>query len=607
MEIQILEIIPIPIRHQFGCIPLLAPKVHLQEIIRQHDQNLQALQEVAILVLVTLLVAVAVLAAEVLMVAEEHQVVAVEEDKTCLKIQPLLLKSKTMKKYFLGLLIGLSMAFAQAQDITDALRFSQDNLVGTARFRAMGGAFGAVGGDFSAINVNPAGSVIFANNQVGLTLSTYNTKNKSKYFGKNNTENSLSLDLNQAGGVFTFRNVDNKSDWKKFSLALNYENANNFDNNIFTSGKNPTNSIGNYFSYYANANGGVSLNNLQLQSGENITSLYDYLGVNYGYGDQQAFLGYQSFIINPAVNYDENTNRDYVSLIPSGGNYYQENSFVSSGYNGKLAFNFAAQYKDQLYFGVNLNSHFTDYRQTTSFYESNTNSPNAGVQRLQFDNELHTYGNGFSFQLGAIAKLSKEFRVGLSIDSPTWYELYDELTQGLKAISAASTGELPTDKVYPNVINIYAPYTLQTPSKMTGSLAYIFGKQGLISIDYAIKDYSNTKYRPKNDFSGVNNSMSNLLAQTAELRIGAEYRMKEWSLRGGYRMEQSPYKNKDTMGDLSGYSAGFGYNFGVTRLDFAYALAKRDYKEQFFSKGFTDNASVNSSLHTMTVTLLFEL
>ena len=87
MEILILEIIPIPIRRQFGCIPLLAPKVHLQEIIRQHEQNRQALQEVVIPVLVTLLVqAVAVLVAEVLMVAEERPEAAEEEDKTCLKI-----------------------------------------------------------------------------------------------------------------------------------------------------------------------------------------------------------------------------------------------------------------------------------------------------------------------------------------------------------------------------------------------------------------------------------------------------------------------------------------------------------------------------------------
>ena len=43
-------------------------------------------------------------------------------------------------------------------------------------------------------------------------------------------------------------------------------------------------------------------------------------------------------IIDESLNYDENTNRNYVSLIPSGGNYYQENYFESNGYNGKLTF-----------------------------------------------------------------------------------------------------------------------------------------------------------------------------------------------------------------------------------------------------------------------------
>jgi hypothetical protein len=496
----------------------------------------------------------------------------------------------------------------KAQDITDALRFSQDNLIGTARYRALSGAFGAVGGDFSSLNINPAGSAIFANNQVGLTLSTYNTKNKSNYFGRNASENDLSLDLNQAGGVFTFYNQDSKSDWKKFSLALNYENGNNFSNSIFTSGTNPTNSIDKYFLQYANSNGGVSLSNIELQPDESISSLYDYLGSNFGFSEQQAFLGYQAFIIDPSANYDEVTNHEYISLVPAGGNYYQENSIESTGYNGKLSFNFAAQYKEQFYFGINLNSHFTDYIQTTSFFESNTNSPTAGVQRLRFDNDLHTFGNGFSFQLGAIAKLSKEFRLGISFDSPTWYQLNDELSQGIAAVSATSTGSLlPSDKVFPNVINIYEPYRIQTPSKVTGSIAYIFGKKGLISLDYAFKDYSNTKLSPKNDFRNINNSISNVLKQSAECRIGAEYRIKEWSLRGGYRMEQSPYKDKSIMGNLSGYSAGFGYVFGATRIDFAYALAKRNYKQQFFSTGFTDAAIINSTLETISVTMLFEL
>ena len=88
-----------------------------------------------------------------------------------------------MKKIFAIAIASLAMTSIQAQDITDALRYSQTDLNGTARFRAMSGAFGALGGDFSALTVNPAGSVVFANNQIGLTLSNYNLKNNSNYFG----------------------------------------------------------------------------------------------------------------------------------------------------------------------------------------------------------------------------------------------------------------------------------------------------------------------------------------------------------------------------------------------------------------------------------------
>ncbi|EDP72012.1 hypothetical protein FBALC1_12962 [Flavobacteriales bacterium ALC-1] len=63
-----------------------------------------------------------------------------------------------MKK-LLMLSIGLiSTSYILAQDITDAVRYSMDEIQGTARFRAMGGAFGALGGDLSSININPAGS-----------------------------------------------------------------------------------------------------------------------------------------------------------------------------------------------------------------------------------------------------------------------------------------------------------------------------------------------------------------------------------------------------------------------------------------------------------------
>lgn len=500
-----------------------------------------------------------------------------------------------MKKHIYLLLAGLTFSFAQSQDITDALRYSQDNLNGTARFRAMGGAFGALGGDLSAININPAGSAVFSNNQMAVTLSNYSTKNNSNYFGTNVSENNNSFDLNQAGGVFVFKDRNPNSDWKKFSLAVNYDNTNNFDNSIFSAGTNPTNSVANYFLSFAN---GVPLSDLEDLNYEDLNN-----------GGQQAFLAYQGYIINPVTNNANNTL--YTSNVAAGGNYYQENSIVSTGFNGKLSFNAATQYKDKLYLGINLNSHFTDYTQSSSFYEDNSNplGLNDQVTSLRFDNDLYTYGTGFSFQLGAIAKVSDEIRLGLAYESSTWYKLNDELTQKLVAVSSNSSGSLPPDNVNPQVTNVYEPYKLQTPSKLTGSFAYVFGKSGLISVDYAIKDYSNTKFKPENDsyYRDVNSYMNSVLDKTSELRIGAEYKIKEWSLRAGLRKEQSPFKNKTTIGDLTGYSGGLGYNFGSTKVDLSYSTAERNSQQGFFNQGFTDGARINSTRDTVSLTLLFEL
>ncbi len=526
-----------------------------------------------------------------------------------------------MKKHLLIMIAILGFGVAQSQEITDAVRYSQENLNGTARFRGMSGAFGALGGDLSSININPAGSAIFNNNQVGITFSNFGTKNNSNYFGKNENSKDNSFDLNQAGGVFVFKNADPSSNWKKISVTINYENANKFNNSVLSAGTNPTNSIDKYFLSYANsANGGapVPQDLVNTQNGETVSGLYSYLGGNLpnnqypnlsGYAAQQAMLGYQAFIINATA--PTNNNSSYLSNVPAGGNYYQENSVISTGNNGKLSFNAATSYKDKLFIGINLNSHFSDFRQSSSFYEQN-NAPlnaNSEVSRLQFDNELYTHGTGFSFQIGAIAKVTNAIRLGLAFQSPTWYSLSDELTQNVWAVRATTAGELPSTVINPRITNYYEPYKLQTPSKYTGSFAYVFGKTGLISIDYTMKDYSQTKFIPTNDtyFMGVNNTMSNILNSTGELRVGGELKIKEWSLRGGYRFEQSPYKNKTTIGDLTGYSGGLGYNFGATKLDLAYSYAQRNSQQGFFSQGLTDPASINTKNNNVTMTLLFEL
>lgn len=501
----------------------------------------------------------------------------------------------------------ITVGSLHSQNINDAMRYAQEDLSGTARFRAMSGAFGALGGDFSALNVNPAGSSVFANNQVGFTLSSFNTKNKSNYFGTTSSENENAFDINQAGGVFVFNNPNQNTKWKKFALAVNYDNARNFDNSVFSAGTNPNNSIDNYFLYYANANenwSGVPLDVLQ-------TYYFDELG----FEDQQALLGYNTFVIDPFDSTNPN-NTTYFSNVPTGGNYYQENSFISSGYNGKLTFNASAEYADKFLFGLNINSYFTDYKQSTSFYERNSNAPNADPQRtinqLRFINELYTYGSGLSFQLGTIYKPIKELRIGLAYESPTWYELNDETSQSISVSGyglqdPVNTATYSNVAYNPNVVIIYEPYRLQTASKWTASAAYVFGQSGLLSLDYSIKDYSNVQLKPARDFSVANAQMTNVLDFTNEFRIGAEYKIKKFSLRGGYRFEESPYKNGKTVGDLTGFSGGLGYNFGPVKLDLAYSYWQRDTQQSFFAQGLIDTAMIKSTNNNISATLIFGL
>jgi long-subunit fatty acid transport protein len=139
-------------------------------------------------------------------------------------------------------------------------------------------------------------------------------------------------------------------------------------------------------------------------------------------------------------------------------------------------------------------------------------------------------------------------------------------------------------------------------------LAYVFGGNGLLSADFGVKDFRNTSFRPRDSFfNPINSQLSDLLVMAAEIRVGGEYKIKRLSLRGGYRYEQSPYKNGRTVGDLTGYSGGLGYNFGSTKLDLAYSYFQRAYDLQSFNVGLTDAARINNIQNTVTLSLLFDL
>lgn len=492
-----------------------------------------------------------------------------------------------MKKLVYFFIASIAMSTINAQNISDALRYAEESINGTARFAAMSGAFGALGGDLSAISINPAGSAILTRPQLSISLTNYDRDNQVRFFEGRSSTGVSNLDLSQGGAAFVFNNQDINSPWRKFVISILYDQTNNFDDSFFASGTN-TNSIDSYF--LANAQG-LRLDEISAFDGESFTDAYGDIGATYGYQHQQAFLGFESFILEPEDITDDANSVYFSNIAP--GTFNQEYAYASTGYNGKLGVNLAMQYQDNLFIGVNLNSHFINYNQSTFLRERNTNT-SSFVTEVGFENNLRTTGNGFSFQIGAISKVTDFLRLGVTYDSPIWYNILDETTQFISTVreSGGSSASLSID---PNVINVFPEYRLKTPGKVTGSAALIFGTKGLLSFDYSRKDFGSTEFRPSSDlvFANENAQISNLLGVSTSYRIGGELRHKNLSFRGGYRFEESPYNDNTFYGDLTGYSLGLGYSFGNTRVDLAYQTSERTISRQLYNVGLTDAALID--------------
>ncbi|MDO6821383.1 OmpP1/FadL family transporter [Zobellia sp. 1_MG-2023] len=491
-----------------------------------------------------------------------------------------------MRKYitFIGL---FACAIASAQTINDVLRYSTENLQGSARFQAMGGAFGSLGGDLSALNINPAGSAVFNNGLFSISGTNYSRNTDSDYNGTLNSTRNNNFDINQVGGAFVFKSTDPDSKWRKLSLAVNYDVVQNFDDRITTLGSS-NEAIDNYFLDYAD---GIRLEPLRLFQNETIGEAYLDIGATNGLGffGQQAFLGLRAGIIEPTVDDDDNTS------YFSNANYQNVNQDFRqtiSGYNSKFTVNAATQYGENFYFGASLNFHTIQYDRLDRYDESLTDTDTQEIRTVAFDNLLVTEGTGFSLSLGAIAKVNDVIRLGASYQSPTWYRLTDNFSQGID--SNYPNKESNFNFFDLNYINIF-DYQIKTPGKVTGSISAIFGKSGLLSVDYGYQDMSNAELRPTSDsgFADENEFISESLGAVSSIRIGGEYRIQRVSLRAGYRYEQSPYESGNIIGDLNGVSGGLGYNFGRSRLDLGVNRTEQDVLQYFFDTGINTPALLN--------------
>ena len=442
--------------------------------------------------------------------------------------------------------------FSQSLGYQDlALLFSKDNNTGTARYTAMSGAFGALGGDVSAIKINPAGASVFKNSLFTASLNSRNTDITSNYYGNKTTTQDEYFDFSQAGAVFVYKSYDN-SDWSKFAFSFNYSKRNDFNNHFLSSGNS-------------------------------------------------GFATFTEFPLDNATPKTQYINAD-------SQNY-------TNSYSGELAeYNFAISgvYQNDLHLGVAVNTYDLKFSQRSTLREQN-NDGNGGILNAQFYQENITTGTAFSLSAGAIYKATKSLRLGFSYQTPIWFSEIIEESNIIDNDGFLGDTEIEVtgnNTIYDNTAGNNFPsqgfvYKLKTPAKTTFSAAYIFGKNGLISADYTRNGYQKMKLSNGN-FTNENQFFTNDLRNTYTLNVGSEWRFKALSLRGGYHYEQSPDANAIESDNIKGYSLGAGYTFGNTKLDFAYQTKTNTQLYNFYPQYNQVNAAelnIDNTVITATLTI----
>ena len=163
----------------------------------------------------------------------------------------------------------------------------------------------------------------------------------------------------------------------------------------------------------------------------------------------------------------------------------------------------------------------------------------------------------------------------------------------------------------PNAINIYEDYTLQLPSKLTASTAFVFKDFGLFSFDYSRRDFSSIKFKPSNDihFSNLNQQISLRLKDVNTFRFGTEILADRMSFRGGFMIEDSPYKSsaasEDENIDMSsnGFSLGIGYKLNNTIIDLSFVRIESSKYKKLYDTGLTDRINLDAKNTTFTISV----
>lgn len=485
-----------------------------------------------------------------------------------------------MKRYvtFLSLLL-IFPQFLSAQNFTDGFRLSNQQVQGTARSAGMGNAFGALGGDFTSLSINPAGSAVYRHGEFVITPGYYINETELEVGDNNFSDNKHSFRLSNAGAIGTFSTNRSEAGIISVNYGVGYNRLANFSSNFFANFNQSGVSYLDDITNYANQ--------------EQLTNSYldqdDFGRVEYR--DWPTKLAWDTYLIDPETDASGNEiDGLYRSILYENEKVDQRKSYAQSGHLDEYVFNMSLNFNHKFYLGATVGVYDVQYKNFSTYEELLLEN-----NSFRYDDEYYMDGTGVNFKIGAIYKPTQNLRLGLAFHSPTWYEINEE------SLLAMDSHLQENHSNYG--VNVYE-YDFNSPMKVVFSGAFLFNKRGLISVDAEYMDYSDMRFRRggngTDNFNDLNSEMTRVYDNVFNVRVGGEFKVtKQFALRAGYEMYGNPFHASSAeytvlTDDMTKLSAGFGYTINAFSLNVAYTKAASDFSESnvqpnYYNVPRTDN------------------
>ncbi len=479
-----------------------------------------------------------------------------------------------MKRFILILSAALFFALhLNAQNEEDALRYSRQFITGTARAVGMGGAMGAIGGDFTSLSINPAGIGVYRGNEFTFSPSFNWNLTTSDFLGNSIEQSRYGMRIGNIGYVSTNK-TGNEDGLVSTNFGFGYNLLNNYNQQTLMSGTNNLNSLL-----------------------DNFTSIYN--------SSLERSNFYEGLAYNLAIVDWDTTALVFFNDFNRGGYGQKQQRIVSSsGSMGEYAFSMGANYSNRYYIGATLGVQRVRYEKNIEHTEKGNNIEY--TDEFIFNEDLITRGYGLNLKLGIIARPVDFVRLGAAYHIPTFFFLHDRFATDMKAWYDP-TLNIPSNTAQSPILNY--DYRLRSPSKFVGSAAVTIGKMGMVSVDYERVNYASSNLEgPDYGFIDENNAIKDIYKTSDNLRMGAELRMGSGYVRGGYSIYGSPYKIIDPKADskYTVVSGGVGIRTSDFFVDLSYASGTSKEAYYMYLPEIIDNPSVNkSNLNNVIMTLGF--